>query len=129
MALRQRQHEPESTEMEFRIRAYRRFAMQCPVFYLCEKFIAQGTVWNFSRKGWRVDGEHDVHVGTVLALCVFLPNQQVPTTIERAIVRWSRGQEFGLETLYMQPEQSARFKWFVRDLVRDRPQWSGTSEG
>lgn len=118
MAFRLRPDEAESTEMDFRIRAYRRFSMQCPVFYLCEKFIAQGTVWNFSRKGWRVDGEHDVPVGTVLALCVFLPDQRVPMTIERAIVRWSRGQEFGLETLYMQPEQNVRFKCFVKDLVR-----------
>ncbi len=119
MALRLKHDESESTEMDFKIRAYRRFSMQCPVFYLCEQFIAQGTVWNFSRKGWRVDGEHDVPAGAVLALCVFLPDQQVPMTIERAIVRWSRGQEFGLEILYMQPEQNARFKFFVKDLVRD----------
>lgn len=104
--------------MNFQIRTYRRFSMQCPVFYLNERFIAQGVVWNFSRRGWRIDGEHDVEEGTVVALCVFLPDDQIPVTIERAVVRWSRGQEFGLETLYMRPEQHARFRRFVRGLAR-----------
>ena len=104
--------------MDFKIRSYRRFAVQCPVFYLSEQFIAQGSVWNLSHKGWRVDGEQEMAVGTVVALCVFLPDEQVPMTIERAIVRWSRGQEFGLETLYLRPEQQDRFRRFVTGLVQ-----------
>jgi hypothetical protein len=108
--------------MNFKIRSYQRFAVQCPIFYLCQEFIAQGSIWNLSRKGWRVDGEHDVTVGMVLALCIFLPGHQVPITVERATVRWSRGQEFGLETIYMRPDQHTRFRHFVRSLVEQQNQ-------
>ena len=73
------------------------FSVQCSVYYSCDAFQGSGIAWNLSLNGWRVDGTHPVNPGTVVTLCIFLPGQHPTVFVDRAIVRWSRGQEFGVE--------------------------------
>ena len=101
----------------FSIRSYSRFPIECPIYFLGDRFLGKGTVLDLSRVGWRVDGDQDVYAGSNLALRVYLPDQEFPVKIDRAAVRWSRGQQFGLEIMLMHPEDKARLKRFISSLV------------
>ena len=105
---------PNST---FRVRSFRRFPVQCSVYYSSDEFQGTGIAWNLSLNGWRVDGTHPVEPGTVLTLCVFLPSQYPTVFIDRATVRWSRGQEFGIAVTSIKADEHARLEQFVTALI------------
>jgi hypothetical protein len=101
----------------FLIRSFRRFPVHCPVYYASETVQGTGTLWNISLKGSRIDGTEAVEPGTVLKLSVILPGHFPTVLVERATVRWSRGQEFGLELISMRDDEQARLTSFVTTLV------------
>lgn len=55
--------------------------------------------------------------GEMLSLTVTLPNEQ-RILIPQAVVRWSRGQEFAVENLAIEPHTHARLLHYVKRLVR-----------
>ena len=103
--------------VRFHVRSFRRFPVQCSVYYSCDAFQGSGIAWNLSLNGWRVDGTHPVDPGTVVTLCIFLPGQHPTVFVDRAIVRWSRGQEFGVEVNTIKADEQARLEQFVTALV------------
>ena len=56
--------------------------------------------------------------GEPLSLTVTLPNEQ-RIAVAEAVVRWSRGQEFAVETGKIQPHTQARLQHYVRRLVQE----------
>ena len=93
--------------MPFPGRHYRRFPIQCFVPHNAGLFQGQDTVWNLSYTGWRLSGDLPMRPGETLSLTVTLPNEQ-RTLIPQAVVRWSRGQEFAVENLAIEPHTVAR---------------------
>jgi len=94
--------------MPFTIRPYRRFPIHCPVTYQTGLFEGSGTMWNFSRTGWRFSGDLPLRVGEVCSLTVNLSIDQT-IYVTAGIVRWVRGeacqdQEYGVETLVIDDE-------------------------
>lgn len=104
--------------MPFWIRLFRRFPVQCVVSYSVGPFRGLGTVWNLSRSGWRLSGDLPMRPGERLSLTVTLPNEQC-IDVNDAVVRWSRGQEFGVETIETPKHTAARLIHYVRRLVND----------
>lgn len=104
--------------MPFSIRPFRRFPVQCSVSYNAGSFQGQGTVWNLSCTGWRLSGDLPVRPGETLSLTVTLPNEQ-RIEIPEAVVRWSRGQEFAVENIVIQPHTHARLQHYVKRLVQE----------
>ena len=104
--------------MPFVLRPYRRFPVQCTVTYNAGPFQGHGTVWNLSCTGWRLSGDLPMRPGEILSLTVTLPNEQ-RIEIPEAVVRWSRGQEFDLETVKIEQHTQARLQHFVRRLVQE----------
>ena len=104
--------------MPFSIRLFRRFPVQCVVSYSAGPFRGSGTVWNLSRSGWRLSGDLPMRPGESLSLTVKLPNEQ-HIEIPDAVVRWSRGQEFGIETVETPKHTANRLIHYVRRLVND----------
>ncbi len=86
--------------MPFTIRPFRRIPICCPVTYQVEEFEGFGMVWNVSPMGWRFSGDLPLRVGEVCSLTVRLPTYH-DVYVAAAIVRWIRGEEFGVETLVM----------------------------
>jgi hypothetical protein len=84
--------------MPFSIRPYRRFPLCCLVTYHAGLSEGQGTVWNVSMTGWRFSGDLALRVGESFPMTVTLPNQQ-SIFVAASIVRWKRGDEYGVETL------------------------------
>jgi hypothetical protein len=105
--------------MPFSIRPYRRFPVQCCVTYNTGPFEGQGTAWNLSSTGWRLSGDLPMQPGETLALTVTLPNEQ-RIEILQAVVRWSRGQEFAVETVMVEQHTHARLQHYVTRLVQEQ---------
>ena len=104
--------------MPFSIRPFRRFPVCCPVTYQCGLSEGQGTVWNFSVNGWKLSGDVPLQVGQMYSLTVNLPNQE-SIVVAAAIVRWARGQEYGLETLAIDKEIHSRLEKVITRLEQD----------
>jgi hypothetical protein len=56
--------------------------------------------------------------GETFSLTVTLPNEQ-SILIPQAVVRWSRGQEFALEGLAIEPHTVARLEHYVKWLLQE----------
>ena len=104
--------------MPFTIRPYRRFPVHCPVSYNSGTSQGLGTVWNFSVNGWKLSGDVPLRVGQTCPLTVTLPNQE-SLFVAAAIVRWVRGQEYGLETVAIDKEIHSRLKDVITHLEQD----------
>ena len=89
--------------MPFTIRPYRRVPVYCPAAYQTGLFEGHGTVWNLSLTGWRFSGNLPLRTGEVCSLTVSLPTHQ-PISVAAGIVRWVRGEEYGVETLVIDEE-------------------------
>lgn len=103
--------------MPFSIRPYRRFPVHCSVTYNAGPFQGDGTVWNLSCTGWRLSGDLPLRVGETCSMTVNLPNQQ-SIFVAAAIVRWVRGQGYGVETLVVEKQTQSRLEHCVKRLVQ-----------
>ena len=63
-----------------------------------------------------IRSDRSVKPGKTLSLTVTLPNEQ-RIEIPEAVVRWSRGQEFAVKTVVIQPHTHARLQHYVKRLV------------
>ena len=95
--------------MPFTLRPNRRSPVHCSVTYHAGPFQGQGTVWNFSLNGWKLSGDVPLQVGQTCSLTVNLPNQE-SIVVATAIVRWVRGQEYGVETLVVEKQTQSRLE-------------------
>ena len=102
--------------MPFVLRPYRRFPVQCTITYNAGPFQGHGTVWNLSCTGWRLSGDLPMRPGETLSLTVTLPNEQRIEILE-AVVRWSRGEDFAVESVVIETHTHARLQHYVRRLV------------
>ena len=75
-------------------------------------------VWNLSCTGWRLSGDLPMRSGETLSLIVTLPNEQ-RIEVPEAVVRWSRGQEFGIETVEIPKHTQSRLIHYMRRLVNN----------
>jgi PilZ domain len=98
--------------MPFTIRPFRRFPVCCPVTYHTGRFEGEGIVWNLSLTGWRFSGNLPLRIGEICSLTAILPTHQ-PIYVAAGIVRWARGEEYGVETLVVDEES--------RDELEDDP--------
>jgi hypothetical protein len=104
--------------MAFVVRPYRRFPIVCPVTYEHGLRQGHGIVWNVSPMGWRVSGDLPLERGDVCSLKMTLPtNKQI--SVSPGIVRWVRGEEFGIETLAMDGKAQARIGKYIRERVKE----------
>ena len=63
-----------------------------------------------------IRSDRSVKPGEPLSLTVTLPNEQ-QIKFPEAVVRWSRGQEFAVETVVIEPHIQARLAHYVKRLV------------
>jgi hypothetical protein len=75
----------------------------------------RGIVWNVSMNGWRLSGDVPLTLGKTYPLYVHVPNQ-LSLVVAGAIVRWNRGQEYGLETLVVDRQTQSRVAQIVQHL-------------
>ena len=82
-------------------------------FTTAQRGAGEGIVQDLSLSGCRVESSTDVQSGMELALRISVPNQVVPLVVERAVVRWVHGRQFGLCFMSLRPEEQARLSRLV----------------
>ena len=63
-------------------------------------------------------GNAPVSVGMALALQIFVPGDPEPLLIDRAIVKWVKGSEFGVDFDMLQPTVAERITTVISTLVK-----------
>ena len=104
--------------MPFMIRPHRRLPVHCAVTYNAGSFRGHGTIWNLSLYGWKLSGNVPLQVGDTCSLTVNLPFEE-SIVVAAAIVRWVRGQEFGLETVAIEKQTHSRVEHVIKRLVEE----------
>jgi len=105
--------------MPFTIRPYPRFPAYCPVTYQTGLFEGHGTVWNLSLTGWRLSGDLPLRIGEVCSLTVNLSIDQT-ICVAAGIVRWVRGEEYGIETVVLDDESQEDWDEYLSQRLESR---------
>jgi len=79
-------------------------------------FEGRGTVWNLSLTGWRFSGNLPLRIGEVCSRTVNLSIDQ-RVYVAAGIVRWVRGEEYGVETLVIDDESREELEEYLGDLL------------
>lgn len=81
------------------------------------EFLAgQGTITNLSMGGCSIESNITLTANSVVGLKIQLPDSPWPMEVERAVVRWTRGNTFGLEFEALSTPDTARLQQFLQDL-------------
>jgi len=94
----------------------RRKHPRAPVRYLgtffstMQRVAGEGLVLDLSLGGCRVESSRYVQPSTELTLRISLPNQVAPFAVDRAVVRWARGRQYGLSFVALPSEEQARLR-------------------
>jgi hypothetical protein len=105
--------------MPFSIRPHRRFPVCCPVTYHAGLSEGHGTIWNVSLTGWRFSGNLPLRIGQSFPMTVTLPDRQ-SIFVAAGIVRWTRGEEYGVEILVADDTALGQVEHYVRHQVGDQ---------
>ena len=76
----------------------------------------EGNVVDLSIRGCRIESLADVQPGASLEVRIAAREHEPPLQIQQALVRWSRGRQFGLEFVTMAPEEWARLQHTVKQI-------------
>jgi hypothetical protein len=75
-----------------------------------------GSVVDLSIRGCRIESLIDVQPGSSLEVRIEAVAHELPIQIQAAIVRWSRGREFGLEFEVIAPTEWVHLQDIVRQI-------------
>ncbi len=70
-------------------------------------------MWNLSIDGCRIDGSPYLLIGSVVELLLVIPNPKGAVLVKEARVCWTRGREFGLRLVTVQPGEVIRLEQFI----------------
>ncbi len=97
------------------IRKHTRFAVHFQgSFSSGQQIEGDGIVLNLSIGGCKVQSNMQVPTGTGLRVRIMMPDEDQPLEIKRAAVRWTGGQEFGLEFTFVEAENELRLRHLVQ---------------
>jgi hypothetical protein len=102
----------------FVIRKNHRLKKLVPVRYLGDGIAGEGMIEDLSLSGSYMTGNAPVSVGMVLALQMFVPGDPEPLLIDRAVVQWVKGSEFGVDFDTPQPKVTERITQVISALVK-----------
>ena len=92
----------------------RRLSLSCRLFFFGEDdFEGEATILDLSTGGCQAKSLTEVQVGTTLRLSLFLGDQQWPVRIDGALVRWVKGNSFGLEFSGIRSAQRERIRAMI----------------
>jgi hypothetical protein len=78
----------------------------------------EGIIKDLSLSGSYMTGNASVSVGMVLALQMFVPGVPEPLLLDRAIVQWVKGAEFGVDFGALPPKLAHRITQVISTLVK-----------
>jgi len=102
----------------FVMRRNQRLKRLVPVRYLGDGIAGEGIIQDLSLSGSYITGNALVSVGMALALQIFVQGDPEPLLIDRAIVKWVKGSEFGADFDTSQPKVAERITKVISTLVK-----------
>ena len=90
---------------------------EMPVRYLWNKIAGEGIIKHLSLSGSYITGNRPVSVGMALALQIFVPWDPEPLWIERAIVKWVKGCDFGMDFDTLLPNVAERLTKIISMML------------
>ena len=102
----------------FAIRKNQRLKRLVPVRYLGDGMAGEGIIEDLSLSGNYMTGNAPVSVGMTLTLQMFVPGDPEPLLIDRAIVKWVKGSEFGVDFDTPPPKVAERITQIISTLVK-----------
>ncbi|HEV2174765.1 MAG TPA: PilZ domain-containing protein [Nitrospira sp.] len=102
-----------SAEKEKKIRKSRRVNLRCEVGFSSEEIEGEAHVTNISTGGCRAESDINVAEGLEFLVLLHLPGQATPVNIERAAVRWVKGNVFGLSFILFLPSERAKLQKYL----------------
>jgi PilZ domain len=102
----------------FVMRKNQRLKRLVPVRYLGDGIAGEGIIKDLSLSGSYMTGNAPVSVGLALALQIFVPGDPEPLLIDRAIVKWVKESEFGVDFDTPQPTVAERITQVITTLVK-----------
>ena len=104
------EHQTEKREL----RTSPRIPWDCRLFFSSNDLVeADATLLDLSNAGCAAESETTVRTDMNLDLWIFSPNSNWRMHIDHAVVRWVRGQVFGVEFLNLRPVQRKRLRQLV----------------
>ncbi len=92
----------------------RRLRLECRLFFFGEEdFEGEGLILDLSTGGCQVRSLIPVQVGMTLRLSLFIRDQVWPVRIGGAVVRWVKGNSFGLEFTEIRSAPRERIRWLL----------------
>ena len=102
-------------EKEKKVRRYRRVDLKCELGFSSEEIEGEARVTNISTGGCRAESEINVAEGLQFVVLLQLPGQS-PLKIERAAVRWVKGNVFGLSFILFLPSERAKLQNYLNSI-------------
>ena len=104
----------------FDMRKDQRFKKLAPVRYRGDGIAGEGMIEDLSLNGSYIIGNAPVSAGMALALQMFVPGDPEPVLIDRAIVKWVKRSEFGVDFDTPQPKVAERVTAIIAMLVKNQ---------
>ena len=95
-------------------RSHPRLGVEYSAAFSGSSYRANGTVLNLSMVGCRCRTGFVVQTGEALGLLIHVPRYEHPLYVALAEVRWSHGEEFGVEFIHMELEDRHRLAEVIR---------------
>ena len=102
----------------FQLRKNQRFAEVVPVEYWREGTVGEGELNDLSLNGASITGTVPVSVGTVQRVQLYVPGDPEPLLVNRALVKWVKGLEFGIEFELLPDTVRAKLARLISGLVQ-----------
>ena len=105
-----------SVEKDKKIRRSRRVDLRCELGFSSDEIEGEARVSNISTGGCRAESDINVAEGLQFVVLLHLPGQP-PVKIERAAVRWVKGNAFGLSFILFLPSERAKLQKYLDTLT------------
>lgn len=90
-----------------------RHKLECRTFFSGGGLEGEGLVNDLSKTGCKIKCETVPEAGAALKVELFLPDYPRPLKVERSVVRWVKGDTFGVEFVDIQASQRERLRVFL----------------
>lgn len=98
-------------------RTHRRFPVCYAVTYSSGSTMGQGVVVNVSGGGWKISGDIPLKAGMTVQLEMTCGPHEPSIRIERAIVHWAQGRDFGIRVDRVKPSAQMQLKQLIMRLA------------
>lgn len=90
-----------------------RHKLSCRAFFSSGGLEGEGLVNDLSKTGCKIQCQTIPEEGATLKVDLFLPDYPRPLKVERGLVRWIKGDTFGVEFVELQASQRERLRVFL----------------